>query len=62
MINKNKFRKRRVKDKRRFISYFMLKADRVHNLIRDLTKHNDHDYQNLEIDDDVNFVLFLSKV
>ncbi len=35
----------------------MLKANRVQNLIRDLTKHNAHDRQNLKIDDDVNFVL-----
>jgi hypothetical protein len=38
----------------------MLKTDRVQNLIRDLTKHNVHDRQNLEINDDVNLVLFLS--
>jgi hypothetical protein len=35
----------------------MLKADRVQSLIRDLTKHSAHNRQNLEIDDDVNFVL-----
>jgi hypothetical protein len=36
----------------------VLKADRVQNSIRDLTKHNAHDRQNLRIDDDVNLVLF----
>jgi hypothetical protein len=36
----------------------MLKADCVQNLIRDVTKHSAHDRQNLEIDDNVNFVLF----
>jgi hypothetical protein len=36
----------------------MLKTNRVQNSIRDVTKHNAHDRQNLEIDDDVNFVLF----
>jgi hypothetical protein len=35
----------------------VLKADRVQNLIRDVTRHSAHDRQNLEIDDDVNFVL-----
>jgi hypothetical protein len=34
------------------------KADRVHNSIRDVTRHSAHDRQNLEINDDVNFVLF----
>jgi uncharacterized Tic20 family protein len=41
-----------------FVSYVMSKTNRVQNSIRDLTKHNVHDRQNLEIDDDVNFVLF----
>ncbi len=36
----------------------MLKTNRVQNLIRDLTKHNVHDRQNLKIDDNVNFMLF----
>jgi hypothetical protein len=36
----------------------MLKANRVQNSIRDLTRHDVHDRQNLEINDDVNFVLF----
>jgi hypothetical protein len=36
----------------------MLKANRVQNLIHDLTKHNAHDRQNFEINDDVNFVFF----
>ncbi len=36
----------------------MLKLNHVQNLIRDLTKHNVHDRQNLEIDDDVNLVFF----
>jgi hypothetical protein len=36
----------------------MLKANNVQNSIRDLTRHSAHDRQNLEIDDDVNFVLF----
>jgi uncharacterized Tic20 family protein len=36
-----------------------LKADRVQSSVHDLTKHNAHDRQNLEINDDVNFVLSL---
>ncbi len=36
----------------------MLKKDRVQNLIRDLTKYNVHDRQNLKINDDVNLVFF----
>ncbi len=40
----------------------MLKTDRVQNSIRDLTKHSAHDRQNLETDDDVNFVLFFSSL
>jgi hypothetical protein len=36
----------------------MLKTNRVQNSIRDLTKHNAHDRQNLRINDDVNFVFF----
>ncbi len=36
----------------------MLKTDRVQNSIRDVMRHSAHDRQNLEIDDDVNFVLF----
>ncbi len=36
----------------------MLKKNRVQNSIRDVTRHNVHDRQNLEIDDDVNFVFF----
>ncbi len=36
----------------------MLKTNRVQSSIHDLTKHSAHDRQNLEINDDVNFVLF----
>jgi hypothetical protein len=36
----------------------MLKTDRVQSSIRDVTRHSAHDRQNLETDDDVNFVLF----
>jgi hypothetical protein len=36
----------------------MLKTDRVQSSIRDLTRHSAHDRQNLEIDDDVHFMLF----
>ncbi len=36
----------------------MLKTDRVQNLIHDLTKHSAHDRQNLEANNDVNFVFF----
>jgi hypothetical protein len=36
----------------------VLKTDRVQNSIRDMTKYSVHDRQNLEIDDDVNLVLF----
>jgi hypothetical protein len=36
----------------------MLKINRVQSSIRDLTKHSAHDRQNLEIDNDVNFVFF----
>jgi hypothetical protein len=35
----------------------VLKANRVQNSIRDLTKHSVHDRQNLKADDDVNLVL-----
>jgi hypothetical protein len=34
----------------------MLKADRVQNLIRDLTKHSVYDRQDFKTDDDVNFM------
>ncbi len=36
----------------------MLKINRVQNLIRYLTKYNVHNRQNLEINDNVNFVFF----
>jgi hypothetical protein len=36
----------------------VLKANRVQSLIRDVTKHNVHDRQNFEVNDDVNFVFF----
>jgi hypothetical protein len=36
----------------------VLKADRVQSSIRDVTRHSAHDRQNLEINDDVNLVLF----
>jgi hypothetical protein len=36
----------------------MLKTDRVQNSIRDVTRHNAHDCQDLEINNDVNFVFF----
>jgi uncharacterized Tic20 family protein len=36
----------------------VLRTDRVQNSIRDVTRHNAHDRQNLEANDDVNFVLF----
>jgi hypothetical protein len=36
----------------------VLKADRVQNSIRDVTRHSAHDRQNPEINDDVNLVLF----
>jgi uncharacterized Tic20 family protein len=37
----------------------VLKADRVQSSIRDVTRHSAHDRQNLETDDDVNFVISL---
>jgi hypothetical protein len=36
----------------------MLKINRVQNLIRNVMRYNAHDRQNLEIDDDLNFVFF----
>ncbi len=42
IIHTNKFRGKRVEDKNQSISYIVLKANCVQNLINDFTKHNVH--------------------